>query len=173
MRLRFSPSQIEPWAAAYPVGKLEPELLSLRATVQQAGFLTKNQLHLLSQWKSARSAPRVLRNSEAFVQEVTGFALSTTDERARIETLTVLDGVLWPTASVVLHVFHAEQYPILDFRALWSVAEKVPVQYTFSFWLRYVEFCRKLAGSQRLSMRTIDRALWQYSNAKQSSRVAE
>jgi hypothetical protein len=150
------------------VGKLEPELVALRPEVQSAGFLTKEQLQILAKWKSARSAPRVLRNSEAYVREITGFALSARDERARIEALTVLDGVLWPTASVVLHLFHAESYPILDFRALWSVSEKVPVKYNFPFWWRYVSFCRKLAEQHGVSMRVLDRALWQYSNAKQS-----
>ena len=169
MRLRFPLNQIERWATAYPIGKLEPELLSLRPQVQQAGFLTRNQLHLLAQWKSARSAPRVIRNTESYVQEVTHFALSAKDERARIEALTVLDGVLWPTASVVLHVFHSEPYPIVDRRALWSVSEKVPLQYTFGLWLRYVEFCRKVAQSQGVTMRVLDRALWQYSNVKQPS----
>ena len=124
---------------------------------------------MVAKWKSARSAPRVLRNSEDYVREVTGFALTARDERARIEALTVLDGVLWPTASVVLHLFHADPYPILDFRALWSVSEKVPVQYTFPFWLRYVHFCRKLAEHHGVGMRVLDRALWQYSNVKQPS----
>jgi len=167
MRLRFSPTQIEHWASSYPIGKLEPSLLALAPAIKQSGFLTKDQLHGLAQWKSARSAPRTLLNSEKYVREVTLFALSTNDERARIQSLTILDGVLWPTASVILHLFHPEPYPLLDFRALWSVGEKVPAQYSFEFWLRYVQYCRKLAEKQGVSMRVLDRALWQYSSVNQ------
>lgn len=169
MRLRFPASQVGHWANAYRIDKLEPALLGLRAQVQQQRYLSRDQLHLLARWKSARSAPRVLKNSPAYVEDVTGFALSASDERARIEALTILDGVLWPTASVVLHLFHAEPYPIIDIRALWSVGEKVPAQYTFGFWTRYVDYCRNVAQSQGVSMRVLDRALWQHSRAKQSS----
>jgi hypothetical protein len=144
--------------------------MSLRSVVRAAGHLTKAQLRLVAEWKSPRSAGRVARNPESYVQEVTAFALSCESERARIEALTVLDGVLWPTASVVLHLFHAERYPVLDFRALWSVSAKVPAQYTFSFWERYVNYCRGVSEQSCVSMRTLDRALWQYSKVNQRMR---
>lgn len=49
-------------------------------------------------------------------------------ERARIESLTILDGVSWPTVSAILHLFHKDPNPILDYRALWSVGVEVPSQ---------------------------------------------
>jgi len=78
------------------------------------------------------------------------------------EILGILNGVSWPTASVILHFFHADPYPIIDYRALWSISLEVPKQYTFDFWMRYVDFCRKLTESCSLDMRTRDRALWKY-----------
>ena len=81
--------------------------------------------------------------------------------------LTCLTGVSWPTASVILHFFHPDPYPIMDFRALWSVSLKVPAQYTFEFWWEYVKFCRGIASRSRVDMRTLDRALWQYSKERQ------
>ena len=63
-------------------------------------------------------------NAEGFVNAVTATALATPDERLRIEVLTLLDGVDWPTASVVLHFCHADPYPILDYRAIWSLASR-------------------------------------------------
>ena len=167
MRLRFPASKIEHWASQFPVVGLEAELMAMAPRIQQSGFLTRDQLHLLARWKSARSAPRILLNSESYVREVTEFALSTQDERARIESLTILDGVLWPTASALLHFFHRDPYPLLDVRAVWSLDEEVPAQVTFDFWRRYVDCCRRLAKDQGVSMRTLDRALWQYSAAKQ------
>ena len=80
-----------------------------------------------------------------------------------------------PTASALLHlaacdptnpVTASTANPIIDFRALWSLnCEKRGD--TFQFWWRYVETCRALATGARLSMRDLDRALWEYSNQNQ------
>jgi hypothetical protein len=86
--------------------------------------------------------------------------------------LTLLDGVLWPIASVILHLFHKDRYPILDYRALWSTSTKVPLHYDFAFWKKYFIFTRGIAARTGLDMRTIDRALWQHSKENQPSRVA-
>jgi hypothetical protein len=69
---------------------------------------------------------------------------------------------------VILHFFHRDRYPILDFRALWSLHCEVPKQYDFRFWQEFTEFCRGLAEQTGASMRTLDRALWQYSKEKQT-----
>lgn len=79
----------------------------------------------------------------------------------------LLDGVSWPVASVLLHFGSCDRYPILDFRALWSLRIKVPKQYDFGFWWAYTLYCRSLADEHNVSMRTLDRALWQYSKEKQ------
>lgn len=163
MKLQFPRAQIQKWAAEYTESALEADLLRLVPDVRRAGFLTRPQLHFVARWKSARSAPRILENAESYVREVTRFALSTPDERARIESLTILNGVSWPMASVVLHFFHSNDYPILDIHALRSVGVKAPAQYTFDLWFEYVQYCRKLSAAQSISMRDLDRALWQHS----------
>ena len=172
MKLRFPESDMPYWAGRYAYTGKEAKLEGLRNTVRMAGHLTKPQLQLLATWKSPRSAPHIGGNSPRYVREVTSFALSAQDERARIEALTVLDGVHWPTATVVLHFFHADRYPILDFRALWSVRREVPAQYTFNVWQPYVEFCRLLARRNSVSMRELDKALWQFSKEKQPKNEA-
>jgi hypothetical protein len=88
-------------------------------------------------------------------------------ERLQIEVLTLLDGVSWPTASVILHFFHSAPYPIVDFRALWSLKNKVPKRYGFNFWQKYTSYCRGLSKRAGVSMRTLDRALWQFSKENQ------
>lgn len=167
MELRFPEDEINLWANRYSYPRQESRLLSLRDRVQEVGYLTKAQLSLLAQWKSPRSAGRAERNSEEFVREITAFVLSARNERSRIEPLILLDGVLWPTASVILHMFHKDKYPILDFRALWSISIDKPYNYTFSLWWQYVQFCRDVAEKNQVDMRTLDRALWQYSKTKQ------
>jgi hypothetical protein len=136
---------------------------ALVPSVRSRGALTMEELHLVGRWKSARSAPRMLRNDSVYVEAVTGTALATDSEQFRIEVLTLLDGIQWPTASVVLHWFHKEPYPILDFRALTSVGMPVPAAYNFAFWTEYVDFCRQTAATAEVTMRDLDRALWQHS----------
>jgi hypothetical protein len=101
------------------------------------------------------------------VAEITSFALAAQCERSRIESLTLLDGVGWPMASVILHAFHADPYPILDYRAPWSVSLPMPAPYSFAFWQRYVAFFRDIAATAGVDMRALDRALWQYSKENQ------
>ena len=96
------------------------------------------------------------------MREVTRFAFSTTDERLRIEALTLLDGVSFPTASAVLHLLHQTPYPLLDYRALGSLNTAVPSTYKYELWNEYVVFCRALAKRAGVTMRTLDKALWQF-----------
>ena len=168
MKLVFSEKEINRFAKEYErkypaeVEK-EIELTNLRPEVQRAGRLTREQLKKVAKWKATRAAGHANKNSEEYVREITFLAFSAKEERSRIEILTVLNGVGWPMASVILHFFHKDSYPILDFRALESVGSKQPRQYTFPFWWSYVEFCRALAHRNAVDMRTLDRALWRYS----------
>lgn len=166
--LRFGLADITGIARRYPCPVLETGLMELRPEVLQRGHLTKSELQSIAQWKAPRSARHAARDTDEHVIEITRLALAAECERTRIEVLTLLDGVSWPTASAILHLFHRAPYPILDFRALWSVSLGVPTQYSFGFWWPYVEFCRDAAREAGVDMRTLDRALWQYSKESQA-----
>lgn len=161
--------EIKRWADRYCAGDINEELalISLSSPQLAAQGLSLEHLMRLGRWKSVRSTSYVRRNTDEYVREITRFALSTPSERARIEALTLLDGVGWPTASVVLHLYHGERYPILDVRALWSVGADLTRAYDFAFWRDYVQFCREQASRAGVDMRTLDRALWQCSKEKQ------
>jgi hypothetical protein len=97
------------------------------------------------------------------VVKATRQALGAADEAARMRALLELEGVGVPTASTLLYVAFPEDYPILDVRALESLGVKPRSQYPVSFWLQYLAACRELASSCDVSIRTLDKALWQYS----------
>lgn len=166
-KLRFDESQIKEIASKYAYSIADEELIELRPSVQKREFFTKQELQKVAYWKSPRNSGHISKNDDAYVKEITAFSFMAKTERARIEVLTNLNGVSWPTASVILHFFHHNPYPILDFRSLWSVGLKVPNQYCFDFWWTYVEFCREIADRNNVDMRTLDEALWQYSKNNQ------
>ena len=167
MRLRFPISRIAALHGRYVYPRTESELMQLTPLIRRQGYLTKEQLQRLAHWKSPRSAGKVEANTEGFVREITGLALTASDERTRIEPLTLLDGVSWPTASVILHLFHLDKYPLLDVRALWSVSAKPSSAHNFALWEKYVAFTRGIAERALVDMRVLDRALWQYSRENQ------
>ena len=168
LKLRFPKTKIHYWASLYPVdddSKIE-EMIS--PAVRSRGYYTKSELAEVFYWKTPRTIHLVRRNPDDFVEKTTICSLSAIEEKTRIKSLTALNGVGWPTASVLLHFGHRDPYPILDFRALWSLGlDYSPAVYTFHFWWEYVHFCRNLAEKSGVSMRTLDRALWQYSKENQ------
>ena len=167
-KLKFDLECVQDWSSKYEYGG-QNKVTKLVKQVRKRGYLTKSELKTIGKWKSPRSAGSIVDNERLFVKEVTRFALSTRCDRAAIESLTILDGVGAPTASVILHFFHKRDYPILDFRALWSVSliDGDKYNYSYALWSEYVEFCREQAVDAGVSMRILDRALWQYSKCNQ------
>ncbi|MBI3025181.1 MAG: hypothetical protein HYY66_05805 [Candidatus Tectomicrobia bacterium] len=173
-RLRFPADKIQPLAERYWKYSKETERNrekeieeKIEPKVRERRYYTRSEFLVLARWKSQRPLKHYKKNSEEYVQEVTRIALSSSNERIRVGSLMLLDGVSWPVASVLPHFGVRDRYPILDFRALWSLKVKVPKQYDFPFWWAYTLHCRCLADEHKVSMRTLDRALWQHSKEKQ------
>lgn len=168
-RLRFPVGEIGLWADRYAYED-DSEAQTIGARARERGWYMRSELVKIALWKTKRSRSRVARNSATAVRDATGLALSTTDERLRVGVLTLLQGVELPTASVLLHLAHPDRYPILDFRALWSLSvNNAPSYYSFRYWDHYVQHCRKLADDAGVQMRRLDRALWQFSAEHQVS----
>ena len=166
-RLRCPASSLPAYAARYDASVDEEVEMRIAPAAKAQGFLTREQFLRLAEWKTPRSRPRCEANDAAFVEEITRNALRSKNERFKIETLRLLQGVDWPTASVILHFCDEEPYPILDVRAIWSLGFPKPPRYDFALWSAYVAFTREVAAGAGLSMRALDRALWQYSKERQ------
>jgi hypothetical protein len=170
-KLRFDCALIPELAQRYSYSTESHIAEVIAPRVRDRGYYTKGEFLDVGRWKSARNQKWQAENAEEFIRTVTETALSTPNEKLRIEVLTLLRGVDWPVASVLLHFGSKDKYPILDYRALWSLSVDVPEQtygfYNFSLWQKYTDFCRSLAQNCGVSMRTLDRALWQYSGENQ------
>jgi hypothetical protein len=137
------------------------------------GYYERDEFLRVCAWKTPRSGPKVAANTAAAIAEATGRALASEDEATRMEALLELPGVGAPTASTLLHFAFPDEYPILDVRALESLGVKARTQYPVSFWLAYMAACRELAKRCRVHIRTLDKALWQYSKERPQTPVVE
>lgn len=166
---RFELEDVRALAASYSY-RDDTAAIEAGRRARVAGFYTREDFLAVCGWKSARTRPLWSHpvNSDRVVREVTRVALSTEVEQLKIAALLALRGVSWATASVLLHFAAREPYPILDYRALWSIGHHKPAMYSFELWWAYTEACRRLAKEAGVTMRELDRALWQYS--KQESR---
>ena len=141
--LRFDKSLILKWSKKYPQNDDKEVETIIAPKVRARGYILNDEFQTLCRWKTPRSNPLIANNPDDFIEDVTRTALSTPNERLRIEVLTLLKGVSWPTASVVLHFAHSDPYPILDFLALWSLGIDVEnIKYGFEFWWTYTQVCR-------------------------------
>ena len=137
--------------------------LAAGAAARSRGHYTRDEFIEVCAWKTARSRSKVASNAESAVVQATGRALAAADETTRMSALLELEGVGAPTASTLLYCAYPGDYPILDVRALESLGAKPRSQYPVSFWLEYLGVCRELARRCAVSIRTLDKALWQHS----------
>ncbi len=164
-KLQFPASESEALASRFGYAD-DARLLAPGAAARARGHYTREEFIAVCAWKTPRSKPKVASNSEAAVIEATRRALTTADEETRMSALLQLAGVGVPTASVLLYFAFPDDYPILDVRALESLGVKPRSQYPVSFWLAYLSCCRELARSCGVSIRTLDKALWQHSRER-------
>ena len=166
-RLRFPERQVARWAERYSYPEDDGLREEIRPPVLARGYLRKPEFLRICEWKTPRSKSRCAGNDEFAIQTITRAAFATGDESLKMDLLRTLAGVSWPTASTLLHFCDRRPYPILDYRALRSLGYRKPPHYTMDFWLEYLRFTRALAKRLRLDIRTLDRALWQYSKVRQ------
>jgi hypothetical protein len=163
--LQFPCSEVEPLAARFPELD-ESRLQTIGAAVRARGHYTREEFIEVCAWKTPRSRPRIMSNAQTTVAQATRAALTSRDEAARMLALLELDGVGVPTASTLLYVAFPADYPILDVRALESLGVRARSTYPLSFWLAYLAACRELAARCGVSLRTLDKALWEYSKER-------
>jgi hypothetical protein len=164
-KLRFPQDDIQRWAADYSYPEDDTRPIEIGNAARRAGFLTRAEFLIIARWKSRRPAKRHEQNDEDMVREVTRFAFSTPNERLRLGALTLLSGVAERTASAILHLCHREPYPLMDVRAFWSLGvDEAPAEWS-AVWPEYTQACRDIAARANVDMRTLDKALWAYSDA--------
>jgi hypothetical protein len=140
--------------------------LKARLARRRAGgalYLTRGELRWIGEWKTPRIRPQIARNTEAGVRGLTAAAFLARGDATRLRLLLGLRGVGVAVASVVLHFADPDRYPIYDARvrvALRRIGVRRRFPPTAAGWVAYAAILRDLAARQRVSLRTLDKALW-------------
>jgi hypothetical protein len=163
---RFALADVRAWAGRYAYDD-DPDIDQIAPGVRARGHFVRDEFLATYRWKTHRTIRHAEKYSDDEIADVTGVAFRQRDEKLRICLLRALDGVDWPVASTLLHVGVSADYPIIDFRALWSLRSAMPTSVSFAFWWAYVTCCRRLAADAAVSVRELDKALWAYSEANQ------
>jgi hypothetical protein len=173
LRLRFPSADIPKWSSCYTYAD-STRIEAIGATASRRGWYSREEFLAVMLWKTQRTKSLCEQNTSTSIIAATRLALATDDERARIKALVSLRGIAFPTASTLLHFARPDTYPILDVRALWSLGvDRRPRFYSFKLWWTYVETCRSVSSEAGVSLRTLDRALWQFSKERQPSTVGD
>lgn len=159
--LQFDPSEIDRLAERYGYKQDEEAFKAGRAVA--GGNYSRENLKVIVAWKSARRIALIDENSDAEITRCLRFACDPrTSEKTAVETLTRLHGVGVPMASAILTTVNPERYTIIDYRALESLGVNKWTE-SVDYYLAYLETCRELAHRYGKPLRTLDRALWQWS----------
>ena len=142
----------------------EEDVIKIKCSVEDKGYLTKCELMEMAQWKSHFIPSKIGENSPELIEDVTREAFRPGDDWEKLKKLTDIIGVRESVGSVILHFYDEGDYPILDVHALWSLTiDNTKVAYDEPFWEKYVKFCRAKADCHGVCMRTLDRALYKFS----------
>ena len=160
-----SPEAIRVWAERYPVSeRCKDDWIedTLQTRLQERQCLSRSELECLDIWKTnyGRVRHHFKKNKSDAIRRQTGEAYTT----QRIEPLMVLEGLQqYPMASSLMHFICPDRFPVIDTRALWTLlGKKLSAGKDRTLWRAYVSKCRDIKRDYGTSLRTIDRALWQY-----------
>ena len=149
----------------------EEDVRKIKGSVEDKGYLTKCELMEMARWKDRFARSNIKKgNSPERIEAVTRDAFGPGNHWEKLKKLMGryegLHGVGQSIASAILHLYDRERYPIFDPHALYSIRiEKKEVEYDCSFWKEYVKFCQAKAECHGVCMRTLDRALYKFSQS--------
>lgn len=157
------------WARRYPVSdRRKDDLLAriLPHAIEKDRGLTYDELRFLFVWKSG---PRNLRylpdgpEGAALIERLTRKGL----KEKCVKTLCDLPGIQIPTASAILHFAFPDEFPVIDRRVLvttgyFTEEESLRKTIGLPLWVKFVRWSVQAVGRSDVTLRDLDRALWQF-----------
>jgi hypothetical protein len=165
--MRFPAPMIQGLVAACATDPREAAALAAGSCIA-AGSRDRRHFEAIFEWKTrGRGRSRPALNGDHEIADALDLAVAARTERAAIAVLTGLSGVDVPVASAVMTAIDPGRFTIIDFRALWSLRSMQRPPYPVPFYLEYLRACRRIANEAGVSLRTLDKALWKYSDDNQ------
>lgn len=160
-KLRFDASLIPELESRYDF-RDDNDALNAGKQIREGQYTRKN-LQAIFEWKTnGRGRSRLAKNTDEEIADALRLAIAAKTDRAAVATLMGLNGVQAPVASAVLTAIDPARFTIIDFRALAALTVIQPT-ITTNFYLVYLDKCRVLAKQNNVTLRSLDRALWQWS----------
>jgi hypothetical protein len=162
--LQFKPAEITGLAERYGY---ESDNDALAAGTQiRTGNHGRQNLITIFEWKTkGRGRSRLRKNSDGEIADALNLASLAKTERAAVAVLLGLQGVHVPVASAILTAIYPKRYTVIDFRALEALGCESKDR-SVNFYLAYLKACRQLASEHDVTLRKLDRALWQWSSER-------
>lgn len=160
-KLQFASSEIARFSEGYD-SEEDKVAEEAGARISAADF-SRSNLQTIFNWKTkGRGKSRLVKNSDNEIADALRLALEAKTPRAAIAVLTGLSGVDVPVASAVLAMIRPDSYTIIDWRALHALGIYAS-SVTIKLYLSYLAACRSIAAENGVSLRVLDRAMWQWS----------
>ena len=148
------------------VRKIKENVEARQTHETPGGYLTKCELLKMADWKDRFARSKIKCNSPERIEAVTREAFRPGNDWQKLEKLMALKGIGQSRASTILHLYDPKGYPIFDPHALRSIRiNKDEVEGDKKFWKEYVKLCRAKAECHGVCMRTLDRALYKFSQS--------
>jgi hypothetical protein len=155
-------------------------LIASLSHVRERGYFTRSEFLSMCKWKEPRERRRQdwAANTEDEVRMLSARAFGASDEARRILHLCRLRGVGIPVASAFLTLVDPERYGVIDIRVWQFLAFYQEVDYDpdgsalqVLHWLDYLDKIRLSADELKVSVRTIERTLFQHHRDIQTERL--
>lgn len=112
-------------------------------------------------WKSPRPWAQITNNGSAEIDEALCCAVSMRSDHLKLAVLVGLRRVAVPMASAILTAIDRTRFTVIDVRALNTLGVSM-LSPTIENYLAYRDFCRRKTRELEVSLRDLDRALWQH-----------
>lgn len=136
----------------------------------RGGDFSRTHLQAIFRWKTGnRGKSRLDNNADPEIEDALRLAVGAETPRSAIAVLVGLHGVDTPVASAIMAVTHPEAHTVLDFRALEALGNPT-LDRSLRFYLTYLSYCSELAKEWGMTLRDLDRGLWQWSKDRSEAR---
>jgi thermostable 8-oxoguanine DNA glycosylase len=161
--LQFPAAGIHSLAARYDFAD-DAAALDAGARIAGGDF-GRARLETIFEWKTkGRGRSRLKKNTDEEIADALKLALEAKTPRAAIAVLRGLTGVDVPVASAILATIRPDEHTIIDWRALQAFgAYKANMVIDTKLYLSYLDYCKEIAERNGVSLRDLDRAMWQWS----------